>query len=63
MTQREWRQRRARIIRQLSELSREGWAHAKEDDYRPLERELHGIDAWYFQIEHNRGESSTIEGR
>lgn len=36
--------RRAEIIRQLCELSRNGWRDAKPSDYEPLERELREID-------------------
>lgn len=34
------RKRRSEIIRQLSELSRDGWARARYEDYSPLEKEL-----------------------
>lgn len=34
------RNRRSEIVRQLSELSRNGWENARECDYKPLEREL-----------------------
>jgi hypothetical protein len=33
------------IIRQLCELSRDGWRHAKPCDYRPLEAELKALEA------------------
>jgi transcription elongation GreA/GreB family factor len=36
--------RRRLIIRQLCELSRNGWQHAHSYDYEPLERELREID-------------------
>lgn len=36
--------RRSEIIRQLSELSRNGWENARPSDYQPLERELSEID-------------------
>lgn len=34
------RKRRSEIIRQLANLSRNGWADARSFDYEPLEREL-----------------------
>jgi len=42
MTKRQ-RKRYREIIRQLSELSKEGWRHAKPFDYLPLERELRDL--------------------
>lgn len=44
MTKRD-KQRRTEIIRQLAELSRNGWANARPCDYEPLERELREIEA------------------
>jgi hypothetical protein len=38
------RSRRSEIIRQLCELSRNGWANARPCDYEPLERELREIE-------------------
>lgn len=38
------RERRTSIVRQLSELSKDGWRHAKPLDYMPLERELVAIE-------------------
>lgn len=40
MTNQAQRKRRSAIIRELSHLSRNGWAHAKPYDYEPLEAEL-----------------------
>lgn len=34
------RKRYSQIVKELSDLSRKGWAFAKPDDYQPLEREL-----------------------
>ena len=39
------RDRRHAIINQLSDLSKDGWRHAKPCDYQPLERELREIEA------------------
>lgn len=36
--------RRSEIIRQLSELSRDGWVNAKPIDYLPLEAELRRLE-------------------
>jgi len=36
--------RRQAIIAQLSEMSRNGWRDAREEDYLALERELREID-------------------
>lgn len=36
-------QRRSAIIKQLAELSRNGWANAKPYDYEPLEAELRAL--------------------
>ena len=36
--------RRSDLIRQLSDLSRNGWAIAKPYDYQALEAELRGLD-------------------
>lgn len=38
------RKRRSEIIRLLSDLSRDGWARARYDDYHPLEVELRRIE-------------------
>lgn len=38
------RKRRIEIIRQLCELSRDGWRNARYEDYAPLEAELRQID-------------------
>lgn len=43
MTRRE-QKRRIEIIKQLAELSRDGWRHAIPADYLPLEAELHAIE-------------------
>lgn len=45
------RRRRAEIIRELSELSRDGWANAEPCDYAPLERELCAL---YLRTEGDR---------
>jgi hypothetical protein len=37
--------RRTVIIRELSRLSRNGWANATSDDYAPLEAELNALNA------------------
>jgi hypothetical protein len=37
--------RRSQIIKELSDLSRNGWALARPFDYEPLERELRALDA------------------
>lgn len=37
--------RRSELIRQLSELSRNGWASAQEYDYKPLEKELAELES------------------
>lgn len=34
------KKRRIEIIKQLSDLSKNGWANARPCDYEPLEREL-----------------------
>lgn len=39
------RQRRIEIIKQLSDLSRDGWARAKPYDYQPLEAELRALES------------------
>ena len=39
------RKRRSDIIKQLSDLSRNGWANAHPCDYEPLEAELRELDA------------------
>lgn len=39
------RVRRSIIVKTLSDLSRDGWRHAKAIDYEPLERELRQIEA------------------
>ncbi|MBR0693640.1 hypothetical protein [Bradyrhizobium lablabi] len=44
MTKRD-RKRRLEIIRQLCELSRDGWRNARFDDYAPLEAELRKLEA------------------
>jgi hypothetical protein len=36
------RKRKSEIVRWLSEMSRNGWANARIEDYQPLERELRG---------------------
>lgn len=36
--------RRSEIIRQLSDLSRGGWARARYEDYAALEAELRELD-------------------
>lgn len=38
------RARRTAIIKELSDLSRDGWASARPCDYEPLERELREIE-------------------
>lgn len=37
-------QRRIAIVNELSQLSRDGWARATTDDYKPLEEELAAMD-------------------
>lgn len=37
-------QRRISIIKMLSDLSRNGWANARPEDYLPLEKELRELD-------------------
>jgi hypothetical protein len=44
MTKREAARAHA-IIRELTRMSRNGWAGAKPCDYRPLERELRQLNA------------------
>jgi hypothetical protein len=39
------RARRSAIIRELSDLSRNGWSQARPCDYQPLERELEALNA------------------
>ena len=41
---RKQKQRRIEIIKQLSELSRGGWAGARFEDYAPLENELRKLE-------------------
>lgn len=41
---RKQRQRRIDIIKQLSDLSRDGWRLARHEDWEPLERELREMD-------------------
>lgn len=38
--------RRSEIVRQLADLSRDGWANARPEDYRELEAELHDLDEY-----------------
>lgn len=38
------RKRRLEIIRQLSDLSHNGWAGARYEDYAPLEAELRRLE-------------------
>jgi hypothetical protein len=45
MTKTQKQKRRSEIIKQLSDLSRNGWAGALECDYKPLEKELAELDA------------------
>ncbi len=40
MTAAQKRRRRVELIRQLSDLSKGGWANARPEDYLPLEAEL-----------------------
>ncbi|WFU52252.1 hypothetical protein QA639_21325 [Bradyrhizobium pachyrhizi] len=40
MTERERKRRRMALIRILSDMSRNGWAGARYEDYHPLEVEL-----------------------
>ncbi len=42
MTKKE-RARYSAIVRQLSDLSRNGWDRTTHDDYEPLERELNAL--------------------
>ena len=44
MTPKARRRRRTAIIRILSEMSRNGWANARYDDYHPLEVELKQLE-------------------
>lgn len=37
------RKRAGEIIRELCRLSRDGWRHARLEDYQPLERELRAL--------------------
>ena len=39
------RKRKSQIIKELSRLSKDGWAHAKPCDYEPLEDELRRLSA------------------
>ena len=41
---RKQKQRRIDIIKQLSDLSRDGWRHARSEDYAPLENELRELE-------------------
>lgn len=43
MTKKQRAARRAIIIAELSKLSRDGWAHARPEDYQPLEAELNEL--------------------
>lgn len=43
MTSRQKQRRRAAIIHELARLSRDGWRHARPDDYLPLEAELRSL--------------------
>lgn len=36
--------RRSALIAELSRLSRDGWAHARPEDYQPLEAELRTLE-------------------
>jgi hypothetical protein len=38
------KRRRIELIKQLSDLSRNGWAHARFEDYTPLEKELRELE-------------------
>lgn len=38
------RQRRSFLIKELSDLSRNGWANARPEDYIPLEKELAALE-------------------
>ncbi len=44
MTLSQMRKRRSIIVRQLCEMSRNGWKDAKPCDYLPLEAELRTIE-------------------
>lgn len=46
------RKRRTQIIKELSDLSRNGWANARPCDYEPLERELTAIDLANVEAAH-----------
>lgn len=46
--------RRSSIVKQLSELSRDGWAGARFEDYAPLEQELRALDARRAELEDRR---------
>lgn len=35
--------RKAVILKSLSDLSRDGWANARPEDYKPLEKELESL--------------------
>lgn len=41
---RKHRARRVEIIKALSDLSRNGWAGVRPEDYKPLEDELRAMD-------------------
>lgn len=43
MTQKQRAARRAIIMTELTKLSRDGWAHARPEDYQPLEAELRSL--------------------
>lgn len=44
MTERQRKRRRLAVIRVLSDLSRNGWANARFEDYHPLEVELRSLE-------------------
>lgn len=45
MTRKQKRARRVAIIKELSDLSRGGWANALPCDYEPLEKELKQLES------------------
>ncbi|MEY9435874.1 hypothetical protein [Bradyrhizobium elkanii] len=45
MTEKQRKRRRMALIRILSDMSRNGWANARFEDYHPLETELAQLEA------------------
>jgi hypothetical protein len=40
MTLKELRKRKTQLVRELADLSKDGWMRAKPEDWRPVEAEL-----------------------